>query len=159
VILVIVTLLVAMWGYVVYLAFGPGRQSSPDRLADPNFAPAAQTACDAANDEVRQLPTASEARTAVERAEVLDQANGIYGNLLDELLLLAPDGEEGEIVAEWVDDWRTYLDDRDDYARRLRTDEDARLLVTPKHGDQITESIDAFAKDNRMPACGTPSDA
>lgn len=159
VITVIVVALVAMWGYVLYLAIGPGRQDSPDRLDDPNFAPRAQAACDAANDEVRELPTASETRTATERAEVLDQANAIYGDLLDELLLLAPDGEEGEIVTEWVADWRTYLGDRDDYARRLRIDEDARLLVSPKHGDQITESIDAFAKDNRIPACGTPSDA
>ena len=34
--------LVAMWAYVLYLAIGPGRQSSPDRLSDPDFAPAAQ---------------------------------------------------------------------------------------------------------------------
>ena len=29
------SLMVAMWGYVLYLAFGPGRADSPDRLDDP----------------------------------------------------------------------------------------------------------------------------
>lgn len=158
-VIAVVAALVAMWGYVLYLAVGPGRQDSPDRLEHPTFAAEAQAACDAANDEVRELPTAAETRSPAERAEVLDRANAIYGGLLDELLAIAPDGEEGEIVTQWVADWRTYLGDRDDYARRLRRDPDARLLVSPKHGDQVTESIDAFAKDNRMPACGTPSDA
>ena len=35
---VIVIALVSMWGYVVYLAFGPGRQPPIDRLDDPAFA-------------------------------------------------------------------------------------------------------------------------
>ena len=78
--------------------------------------------------------------------------------MLDELADLTPDGEDGEVVTEWLADWRTYLGDRDDFARGCAERPRARLLVTPKHGEQITEFIDAFAKDNRMTACGTPAD-
>jgi hypothetical protein len=38
-------------------------------------------------------------------------------------------------------------------------DEQARLLVTPKEGEQVTDFMDLFAQDNRMTACGTPADA
>jgi hypothetical protein len=153
-----VVLMVAMWIYVLYLAFGPGRQPSPDRLADPAFAEQAEATCHAANERVLALPRAEQSPTAADRADVLDQANEIYGGMLDDLAALVPGGDDGKITREWLDDWGTYLGDRVDFTRRLRTDADARLLITPKHGDQITEFIDQFAKDNRMTACGTPAD-
>ena len=49
-----VVAMVAMWSYVLYLAFGPGRQDPPDRLDDPAFATAAQDRCDAALDTRRR---------------------------------------------------------------------------------------------------------
>jgi hypothetical protein len=156
--LVAVVLMVGMWCYVLYLAFGPGRQPSPDRLADPAFAEQAEARCHEAGEQVLALPAAAESATATDRAEVLDQANAIYGMMLDDLVRIAPSGDDGTITREWIADWRTYLGDRADFAKRLRTDPKARLLVTPKQGEQITEFIDQFAKDNRMTACGTPAD-
>jgi hypothetical protein len=156
---VVVLLMVAMWCYVLYLAFGPGRQPSPDRLDDPAFATRAEATCHEANERVLALPSASESPSAIDRADVLEEADAIYATMLDDLEAFVPDGDDGDITKEWIADWRTYLADRADFARRLRTDDDARLLVSPKHGDQITESIDAFAQDNRMLACGTPADA
>ena len=44
VVIVVVCALVSMWGYVLYLAFGPGRQPPIDRLDDPAFAEALATA-------------------------------------------------------------------------------------------------------------------
>jgi len=155
---VVVLGLVALWVYVLYLAIGPGRQDPPDRLADPDFAPAAQARCDAAHDEVAKLPTASATRSAEERAAVIEAANAIFAEMLDDLAALAPEGEEGEIVAAWLEDWRTYLEDRARYADALRADPTAPFLVTSRQGDQVTEYMDAFAADNRMPACGTPLD-
>ena len=61
-------------------------------------------------------------------------------------------------MAEWIADWRTYLGDREAYADALRTDPEARLYVTAKDREQVTEYIDAFAADNHMPACATPID-
>jgi hypothetical protein len=156
---VAVAAMVAMWGYVTYLAFGPGRADPPDRLDHPTFAHDAEARCSEALDAVATLPLAVEAETAEERAAVLDVANRHLARMLDELAELAPPGEEGELVERWLADWRTYLRDRMAYADALRRDPDARLLVTAKGGDQITDYLDAFAQDNRMPACATPTDA
>jgi hypothetical protein len=157
-VLVVVVAMVAMWAYVLYLAFGPGRQPSPDRLADPTFARQAEARCEEAHDELAALPPAIQTETATERAEVVDQANAQLTAMIDDIEPLAPDGEDGEIVAAWIADWRTYLDDRVAYADALRTDPDARFFVTARDNEQVTEYMDAFAADNHMAACATPLD-
>jgi len=159
VLVMVVTLgMLLMWGYVVYLAFGPGRQAPPDRLDDPEFAVAAQARCDAALDAVAALPSASASPSATERADVVDDANEIFAAMLDDLAVLTPSGEDGSLVRQWLADWRTYLGDRQEYADALRSDPRAQLLVSAKDRDQITEYLDAFAADNRMIACATPID-
>ena len=150
--------MVAMWVYVLYLAFGPGRQAPPDRLSDPAFATAAQARCDAAHAVVGQLPTANLAPDATAQAAIVDQANAEFSSMLDDLEAIVPSGEDGTLVEEWLADWRTYLGDRERYADALRSDPDARLLVTPKDREQITMYLDAFAADNKMIACATPLD-
>ena len=159
VITVVVLAMVAMWGYVLYLAIGPGRASSPDELEDPAFATAAEARCSEALDRVAELQPANEAESAAERAVVLAEANDHLRAMLDDLDGLVPGGEDGEIVAEWLADWRTYLGDREDYAVALTEDADARLFISAKGGQQVTDYIDQFAQDNRMPACSTPVDA
>lgn len=156
--------LVVMWAYVVYLAVGPGRQPPIDRLSDPAFGRAAEERCAAAMDDVEALPVASEAEDAAERSDVLQRANGIYAEMLDDLdglARLAPAGDERARTREWLADWQTYLGDRESYALALRTDPGARLLVSEKRGEgrHITGWIDEFAKANRMPSCATPDDA
>jgi hypothetical protein len=162
--LVVVVALVSMWGYVLYLAFGPGRQPPIDRLDDPAFAAAAEDRCAEALDEIDDLPVASESPTAAERAGVLAQADVVFASMLDDLhgmIELAPAGDQRRRATEWLADWRTYLGDREAYADALRTDPDARLLVSEKAGEgrQVTGWIDEFAKANRMPSCVTPTDA
>ncbi len=153
----VVTLLV-MWGYVLYLAFGPGRQPPPDRLDDPSFATSAQAVCDAAQADVAELPRAVDATSAAERASVVASANERLTAMVDDLEALVPSGEDGEIVTLWLADWRTYLEDRTGYAEALRSDPEARLFVTARDQDQVTEYINAFAADNKMLACATPLD-
>ena len=160
----IVMALVAMWGYVVYLAFGPGREPPIDRLDDPAFAEAAEDRCAAALDEVAALPLASEAPDAGARADVLDRADAVFARMLDDLdrlVAFAPAGDQRRRATEWLADWRTYLDDREAYADALRADPAARLLVSEKDGEgrQVTGWIDEFAKANRMPSCVAPTDA
>lgn len=153
-----VALMVVMWGYVLYLAFGPGRQPPPDRLADPAYATGAQAICERAHDDVDQLPRAIDAASADERADVITEANARFAAMVEELAAIAPAGDDGRVVAAWLADWRTYLDDRAAFADALRADPEAQLIVTARDRDQVTEYIDAFAKDNRMIACGTPID-
>ena len=163
-VIVVVCALVSMWGYVLYLAFGPGRQPPIDRLDDPAFAAAAEERCASALEDVDRLPVASASHTAAERADVLARANGAYAAMLDDLddlAALAPAGDQRRRATEWLADWRTYLGDREKYADALRTDPDARLLVSakPGQGQQITGWIDEFANANRMPSCVSPTDA
>jgi hypothetical protein len=158
VVTVLVVGMVAMWGYVLYLAFGPGRQDPPDRLDDPAFAVAAEQRCGETLDVVASLPDADESTSATERAAVIEEANGEFAGMLDDLAAMAPAGDDGELVSEWLADWRTYLGDREAFVDALRDDPDAQLLVSPKDNEQITEYLDAFAADNRMPACATPID-
>src|SRR3954453_8947397 len=86
---VIVTILivgmVSMWAYVLFLAFGPGRQDPVDRLRDPHFAEAAEARCDEAHDAVNQLPAADETPDPADRAGVVDQANASFASMLDDL--------------------------------------------------------------------------
>jgi hypothetical protein len=158
VIALVIALMLSMWAYVLYLAFVPGRQPPPDRLADPIFATEAQAICEAAHDDVSQLPRAVDAESATERADVVTQANERFAEMVDDLEVIAPDGEDGEIVAEWLADWRTYLQDRADHVEALRRDPDTQLIVTAKDREQITEYLDAFSADNKMISCATPID-
>jgi hypothetical protein len=131
-VIIVVAALVSMWGYVLYLAFGPGRQPPIDRLDDPAFAAAAEERCAEALDDVDDLPVASESPTAAERAAVLAQADAVFAAMLDDLdgmVTLAPAGDERRRATEWLADWRTYLGDREAYADALRSDPGARLLV------------------------------
>lgn len=161
---VVVVLLVSMWAYVLFLAFGPGRQPPIDRLDDPAFAEAGEARCAEALSDVEDLPVASESSSAAERAEVVAAANAVFADMLDDLdgmVDLAPAGDQRRRATEWLADWRTYLGDREAYADALRSDPGARLLVSEKPGEgrQITGWIDEFALANRMDSCVTPTDA
>ena len=161
---VVVIGLVSMWVYVVYLAFGPGRQPPIDRLEDPSFAEAAGPRCSEAVAEVERLPVASETDSAAERAEVLEQANRIFEEMLDDLedmTDLAPAGDQRERAEAWLADWRVLLADREAYAERLTRDEEAEMLVSEKPGTgrHITGWIDEFALANKIDDCATPTDA
>jgi hypothetical protein len=160
----VVVALVSMWGYVLYLAFGPGRHDPIDRLADTAFAEAGEARCARALDAVGELPLADESPNATARAGVIDKANGDFRAMLDDLDRLAARvpvaGDQRRRAEEWVSDWRLYVQDRQNYADKLRSDPDARMLVSPKPGQavQVTEWIDEFANANRMPSCVTPGD-
>jgi hypothetical protein len=163
-IIAVVVGLVSMWGYVVYLAFGPGRQPSPDRIDDPAFAEAAEDRCAEAVDRVDELPPAQDTTDPRERAAVLDEANSVFADMLDDLdamVTLVPAGDDRTAATEWLADWRVFLHDREDFADRLRTDPDARMLVSEKEGQarHITEWIDEYALANHMSSCASPLDA
>lgn len=158
-----IVLMVSMWGYVLYLAFGPGRQPPIDRLDDPAFAEAGEARCAEAVAAVERLPGAGASADAADRADVVDRADAIYDEMLGDLegqAHLAPSGDQRDRVEAWLADWRLYMGDRAAYADALRANPDARLLVSEKPGEgrQVTGWIDEFALANRMPSCATPAD-
>jgi hypothetical protein len=153
----VVAAIVLMW---LYIFSGVAAEDPPDQLDDDAFALVAEPRCDAALAELDALPSAGESGSAAERAVVLDEANEILADMVDDLAAVEVDDEDGrELVGLWLDDWRRYLADRRAYAEELRVDEDAELLVTARGGRQITLTIDRFATVNEMASCVTPLDA
>jgi hypothetical protein len=157
--LIAVALLLGGWIYVLFL-YDPGLLI--DELADKRFPTEAEQVCAAAKAELEQLPRAELAAGPDERAEVVERSNVILANMLADLRPLTPTTPErdAEAVPEWLDDWATYLGNRQRYAENLRVDDDARFLESTKGSDTkgITRAINGFAQVNRMLSCTTPAD-
>lgn len=152
-----VVAIVVMW---LYIFSGVASDDPPDTLDGDAFPQQAESLCAAAVAELEALPTAGETETATARADVLDAANRVLATMVDDLGALdVADPTDRELVGRWIDDWRTYLADRRDYAEDLRVDASAELLITARAGRQITLTVDRFANVNDMPSCVTPLDA
>lgn len=159
----IVVGIVAMWGYVLYLAVFEGRQESPDRIDEPAFTSAAEDTCRQVVDFVDTLPRAEQADSPAERADTVERATDRFQEMVADLERLATtidDAGAASLVEQWLADWEVLLGDRRQFVDRLRErGEDARFTVTPgPSGRQITLRIDEFAATNDMPSCATPGD-
>ncbi|HUW02399.1 MAG TPA: hypothetical protein VMW08_08620 [Acidimicrobiales bacterium] len=162
---VIVVALLAMWGYVVYLAFFVGRADSPDKIDEPAFVSEAETRCAEALSIVETLPLPeTQVGDPTGRADTIEAATAEFDDMVGDLRVLTDrlvvDPESARIVGLWLNDWDTVVADRFDYATRLRVDPEARLLVTPgPNGRQVSLQVDEFAGTNDMPSCKHPLDA
>lgn len=156
----------AVWLYII---FGYRPALMIDELPDRTFPRKAEQVCAEAKSELDELPLASQARTAADRADEVEESNRILGRMVDSLVPLAPSAAAtadqrtknfSAAVQEWLEDWRTYLGDRQSYVTRLRVDPDARFLETSKGSPTkgITRAITAYAQVNRMDSCATPAD-
>jgi hypothetical protein len=143
----------------LWIFSGAPRRQNPDRLRDRAWVERAEATCAATVDRIEALPPAPSSASSAERADVVDGANQELDAMLTVLADDPPTGEgDLEVVRPWLADWRTYLDNRRDYERRLRTDPGARLFVDEKFGDPIETVIGIFADVNDMPSCATPGD-
>jgi hypothetical protein len=148
----------ALWAYALW---GPTEKNPPGLLADTTVATQFESICTDAAGQIGALPPAFATRDAGARAEVVTEANGYLDTMLLRLRQAAPSadsGNDGRMIQEWLGDWQTYLGNRQDYVTALKDDPKARLLVSEKDKQQITEPIDFFAKYNDMENCMTPGD-
>ena len=77
--------------------------------------------------------------------------------MLDDLEAVEPSDAKGQaIVPDWIADYRTLLQDRYNYAERLRSGQNVPFTETGVQGVPITERIETFAGDNEMPSCAPP---
>jgi hypothetical protein len=148
-----------MWGYL-FLVADP---NVPDQLDDDGLVEDIEAVCGAARDQIDELPVARDAETPQDRAQVVTEANGILREMLVGLGELVPtEGRDGRITRLWLEDWETYLGDREAYADALADGEEAELLVTPRPDDegggQISATIDHFANINNIEDCAIPGD-
>ena len=155
---VLVMVSIAIFWAVVFL--GIPRKENPDRLDDRAFVERTIVRCDAMLEDLADLPSGPFVEDPVERAEVLDQATDLVEAMVDAIEADAPTtGDDAISLTGWLGDWRTYIENRRDYATRLRVDPDARLLLDPSlGGDSVDKPIEIFADVNDMPTCATPGD-
>ena len=114
--------------------------------------------CAESREFIDALTPALEATSATERADTIDIANEELRSMLAELRTLVPDTEDADALNLWISDFETHVGDRQDYADRLREDEQAEFLVSAREGTQISRGIDRFASVNQMESCETPDD-
>ena len=158
---VFLTLLVAamavLWVYAFFLA----PSGNPDRMEDRRWPEAAQARCQAARDEISDLPTARQAATPAQRADDLDEATLVVRRMVDALDRI-PGGTDHDLslVAHWLDDWEVYIADRLNHAKRLRTEGDVKPLMTAldSGAGSVLERMNGIARVNDMEACLDPGD-
>ncbi len=151
--------LVVFW---IWIFSGAPARPNPDRLDDRAYVARAEARCQQLLDDLGELPGPGEFDSAEHRADVLDEANALVTQMVDDLEADAPTtGDDAVRTGGWIADWRTYLADRADYAERLRRDPDSKLLISvnAELQDPVDKTIQIFADDvNEMPACATPGD-
>ena len=156
----VVVLFVVFWTWALFFA----SKASINRIGDRAWAARAERICVAADAErqaladFRELDGGDTAMLA-ERAAIVDRATDIVTQMLDDVVAVAPSDAKGrEIVPQWEADYRIYLQDRREYADRLRNGEDVPFSETALDGIPISDKVEVFAGDNEMPTCAPPID-
>lgn len=136
-----------------------GDVSLPGQMADETFPKAAEPICKTAMADVATFPPAHESATPAERADVIDQSTARLDQMLDDLRAVVPPTSDAKWINMWIDDWGIHLDDRLDFASRLRDKgADEEFFESEKAQTQISKSLNHFAEINDMESCITPGD-
>jgi hypothetical protein len=143
---------VAFWFWALFLI----DKTAVNKIEDRAWAERAETICAPVKLEVRRL----DLQTAAEldgRADLVVQSTDMLSAMLDDVESVEPADPKGQaIVPDWIADYRTLLQDRYNYADRLRSGQNVPFTETPVQGVPITERIETFAGDNEMPSCAPP---
>jgi hypothetical protein len=68
------------------------------------------------------------------------------------------DAKGRELVPQWEHDYRTYIQNRRDFAAALRAGKSDPFAEAALDGIPISEKISTFAGDNHMADCSPPAD-
>jgi hypothetical protein len=147
-----VVLLLVFWVWALF--FAP--KESINMIEDRAWAERAEAICVAYDPQIRAFEARASGDLDV-RAELVDESTDLLGQMLDEIVAVEPADDKGQaIVPEWEADYRILLDDRYRYADQLRSGQNIAFTETAVDGVPITERIEKFALDNRMPTCAPP---
>ncbi len=143
---------VSFWFWALFLI----DKTAVNKIEDRAWAARAEEICAPVKLELRRLDL--ETSTELEgRAALVVQSTDMLSAMLDDLEAVEPSDPKGQaIVPAWIADYRTLLQDRYNYAERLRSGQDGPFTETPVQGVPITERIETFAGDNEMPSCAPP---
>lgn len=156
---VVVLGMVLFW---LWILSGAPAKDNPDRLRDRAFADRTEQRCRELTDQLDELPSALDAKSAAQRADQLEQSTAKVSAMVDAIEADAPtSGPDAVPVKGWIADWRTYIQDREDYAAALRKDPNAKLVLSVNEDLDagVDETITVFARDaNHMNDCVVPGD-
>jgi hypothetical protein len=154
----VVVAIAAFWIY----AFSPwAPDDTADGLSDTTLVANANAHCRSAKEAIDALPRAMDSPTPAERAKVVEQANGHVADMIASLRSDAAGAtaRDRQLLDQWFTDWDTYLERREAYAAELAVNEDGAVFTVPaRHGGQITETMDGFARTNDLYDCLVPLD-
>lgn len=158
--IVICLLLAAMWVY----AFVFASRESVNLIGDTTWQKYAEARCLEARlaraelADFRKIEDAGPDALA-RRADIVDKATQTLEEAIDDIASQPVADEKGRaIVPLWIADYRTYIQDRRDYAEMLRRGENEPFAETRVDGIPLSEKVSTFATANRMPACQAPVD-
>ena len=159
-IVVACVLIGAMWVY----AFVFASRESINKIDDPEWAAIAQTRCEQAYEERSALANLErvdrdEPASLAIRADLIERATDSLANMIEDIARTSPTTEKGQaLVPQWLDDYRTYVQDRRDYIQELREGRLPTFSETQVDSVPISERIGKFARENEMRACQPPID-
>ncbi len=159
-IIIVCVAIAAMWVY----AFGFSPRESINKIYDEEWASQAESRCAEAREQRADLSDLStfninDATALAKRADIIERANSSLKSMIDDIEQILVSNDKGRaLVPLWLADYRTYLDDRDDYVDLLRSGNFNRFSETQVEGVPISERIGKFAKDNEIRACIPPFD-
>lgn len=151
---------VSFWTWALFFA----SKESINRIDDRAWAARAAEICDRANAERDELADfrridPDDAEMMRERAELIDRSTDIVERMLDDVVSVAPSDPKGaEIVPMWEADYRTYIQNRRDYADITRAGANEPFRQARAGSVPISERIQRFAVDNDMRSCAPPRD-
>jgi hypothetical protein len=145
-----------VWGYAYS---GQADRRTPDLLDEPAFALAAGPICDATQEEFESMPRALDAADNIERAGQIRAPNELFTVMINDLEAASTGTpRDHQIIGDWLEDWRTYVGHRADYADRFELDETERFYVSSVGGERLEKRIPRFADTNEIYSCGPPND-
>ena len=143
---------VSFWFWALFLI----DKTAINKIDDRAWAERAEVICEPVKAELRRLELQATPELD-RRADLVVQSTDMLSGMLDDLEAVEPADAKGqEIVPAWIADYRTLLQDRYNYAERLRAGQNVPFTETGVQGVPITERIETFAGDNEMPSCAPP---
>ena len=155
-----VLVFVAFWTWALFFA----SKEAINRVGDRQWPADAEAICAAADiarlelADYRQLNEGGP-ELIRERADIVDRATDILERMIDDVALLTPSDAKGQaIVPMWIDEYRTYIGDRRNYAEQLRITGENLSFYETMAEVPISERLETFTGDNEMTSCAPPRD-
>jgi hypothetical protein len=157
---VVIALFAAFWIWALFFA----SKESANKIGDTVWQARGQQICLAAEAERAQLADPrrvdpDDKAMLAERGDIVDRATDIVERMLDGVVAVAPTDAKGQdLVPLWERDYRTYIQDRRQFAADLRAGKHEAFAETAVDGIPISDKLTHFAQDNHMPDCAPPVD-